>query len=161
MARSSRYHRAWWSLVLALSVVIVLVAGSPGRAAAEGPEKWIDVDLTWQWLTAYEGNAIVWNGPISSGRAGWETPTGTYYVQRKVQVEDMAGPDPDLPGGYYYQPAVPAVLYFTGQGHALHGVYWHSAFGTPRSHGCVGAPEWAAWFLYDWAPLGTPIIIHH
>ncbi len=62
---------------------------------------------------------------------------------------------------YYYQPEVPWVLYFTPRGHAIHGVYWHSRFGTPSSHGCVGAPLRGAAILYEWAPVGTPIVIHY
>ena len=31
---------------------------------------------------------------------------------------------------------VPWVMYFSS-GYALHGAYWHDAFGRARSHGCV------------------------
>ena len=54
---------------------------------------------------------------------------------RNAAVEDLRGAD-------YYQPDVPWIMYFTGAGHAVHGVYWHNNFGAPMSHGCVGLPIW-------------------
>jgi len=86
-------------------------------------------------------------------------------------------------GRYYYNlPNVPYVMYFQNdkvpgwRGYGLHGAYWHNAFGTPRSHGCVNLPIPAAEKLYYWTTptlpegkssvfsseenLGTRIIIH-
>ncbi len=75
--------------------------------------------------------------------------------------QDLTGPDPDLPGGAYYQPDVPWIMYFDNAGDAIHGVYWHNNFGIrPSSHGCVGAPVWAAKWLYDWGYVGLPVWIH-
>ncbi|HEY8597291.1 MAG TPA: L,D-transpeptidase, partial [Thermomicrobiales bacterium] len=84
-----------------------------------------------------------------------------YSIFSKLVSDDMRGPDPTLPGGQYFQPDVPYVMYFAAGGYAIHGVYWHSSFGTPRSHGCVGTPVGAASFLYNWAPIGTMIYIHY
>src|SRR5215207_2486857 len=60
---------------------------------------------------------------------------------------------------HYNVPDVPWVLYFTNSGHALHGTYWHNNFGTPMSHGCINLPMDVAAWLYDWAPLGTPVLV--
>lgn len=114
----------------------------------------IEVNLSQQHLYAWQGGTIVFDVAISSGRAGYETPIGTFSVTRKAALEDMQGLD-------YYQPDVPWILYFTAAGHAVHGVYWHNNFGTPMSHGCVGAPVWAARWLYDWGYVGMPIWIHY
>ncbi len=132
------------------------VASRPAGAA-----KWIDVNLSKQYLVAFEGDKIVWSGYISSGRGENFTPTGTYKVFTKIVVQDMRGPDPTLPGGAYFQPDVPWVMYFADGGYAIHGVYWHNNFGTPMSHGCVGMPVGAANFIYNWAPIGTVVVIHH
>ncbi len=122
---------------------------------------YIEVDLTEQHLYAWEGGEIVFDIAISSGKPSWETPAGTFYVNSMYAVQDMRGPDPDLPEGEYFQPEVPWIMYFTGEGHAIHGVYWHSNFGIrATSHGCVGAPVWAAKWLYDWGYIGLPIWIH-
>lgn len=123
--------------------------------------KWVDVNLSRQTLTAYDGDTVFWSGAMSSGRAGYETPTGTYSIFTKLRSQDMRGPDPTLPGGAYFQPDVPYVMYFADGGYALHGVYWHNNFGTPMSHGCVGLPVSAAAAIYGWAPYGTLIYIHY
>lgn len=126
-----------------------------------GAKKWIDVNLSKQYLVAFEGDQIVWSGYISSGRGENFTPTGTYSIFTKIAVEDMRGPDPAEPTGQYFQPDVPWVMYFAGGGYAIHGVYWHNNFGNPMSHGCVGMPVGAANFIYNWAPIGTMVVIHH
>lgn len=63
-------------------------------------------------------------------------------------------------GDYYYVRDVPWVMYFTNEGHALHGAYWLDHFGTPVSHGCVNLPVAFAEWLYNWTPVGTRIVIH-
>ena len=54
---------------------------------------------------------------------------------------------------------MPSVMYFY-LGVALHGTYWHNSFGTGvrLSHGCVNQPLDVAAMLYNWAPLGTPVL---
>jgi lipoprotein-anchoring transpeptidase ErfK/SrfK len=64
-----------------------------------------------------------------------------------------------LGGEYYNVPDVPNVMYFTNQGHALHGAYWHNNFGNPMSHGCVNLPLDVAAWMYDWAPMGMRVTI--
>ncbi len=122
---------------------------------------YIEVNLSEQHLYAWENGEVVFDVAISSGKRGWETPTGTFSIFSKIRVEDMRGNDPALEDGVYFQPDVPWVMYFADGGFAIHGVYWHNAFGTTRSHGCVGAPVWAAKWLYDWAPIGTRVRIHY
>jgi hypothetical protein len=54
-------------------------------------ERWIDIDLSAQYLRAYQGDLTVLETSISSGTPGWETPTGTFYIGRMLEVDDMAG----------------------------------------------------------------------
>ena len=70
-------------------------------------------------------------------------------VYLKYESQTMSGPGYNLPG-------VPYVLYFY-KGYSLHGTYWHSNFGTPMSHGCVNMPTPEAQWLFNWAPVGTPV----
>ena len=60
----------------------------------------------------------------------------------------------------YEVPNVPWIMYYYG-GEALHGVYWHNDFGNPRSHGCVGMPNYRAKEIYDWLPNGGDVWIHN
>ena len=56
----------------------------------------------------------------------------------------------------YDLPGVPWVSFFTGNGDAFHGAYWHNDFGDPRSHGCINAPDNVAKFIYLWSNPYVP-----
>ena len=64
-----------------------------------------------------------------------------------------------MSGPGYRLPNVQWVQYFVGA-NALHGTYWHHNFGHPMSHGCVNLTNKDARFLYNWAPYGTPVVVH-
>jgi hypothetical protein len=121
-------------------------------------EKWIEVNLSTQYMIAWQGDTSVIESYVSTGIDGHETPTGTFYILTKYESDEMVGGSGD---DYYDLPDVPWVMYFTDYGDALHGTYWHSNFGTPMSHGCVNLPTDVAAFLYDWAPVGTRVEIHY
>ena len=120
-------------------------------------ERWIDVNLNTQTLVAYEGETPVFSSLISSGM--WNTPTvtGQYRTNMKYESQDMNG---YLLGYDYYLEDVPYVMYFF-EDYAIHGAYWHNSFGTPMSHGCVNMNPVDAGWLYNWAPVGTIVNIHH
>lgn len=124
-----------------------------------GPKR-IEIDLTRQRLYAYEGDFVVYNIPVSTGKDGWETPAGSFTVYSKLVSHDMRG---DVAGESWYVPNVPHVMYFREGGYAIHGTYWHNTFGTGArlSHGCVNLPLDMAAALYNWAPIGTPVSIYY
>ena len=107
-------------------------------------------------MWAFEGNSVVMTTYVSTGKERFDTPTGTYYVNSKIPVQDMEGV---IGGEYYNVPEVPDVMYFTGVGHAIHGTYWHENFGNPMSHGCVNLPIETAQWLFKWTSVGTPVVI--
>ena len=117
-------------------------------------ERWIEVSIGGQYMTAYQGDVAVWEGLISTGKEGFDTPLGSYNVLSKLESQTMAGV---IGGESYNVPDVPSVMYFTDRGHAIHGTYWHNNFGAPMSHGCVNLPMDAAAWLYGWAGLGTRV----
>ena len=125
-------------------------------------EKWIDVDLTNKTVTAYVGDTPVW-GPRSmvDGKPGNETPTGTYEIYLRYDRQDMtnAAYYPEGHPKYYYTPDVPWVQYFH-HGYGFHGAPWRSSFGYSGSHGCINMPVSDAKWLYDWASLGTKVVVH-
>ena len=68
----------------------------------------------------------------------------------------------NVDGSRYFQAAVPYVNYFYGS-YAIHGNYWRpdSWFGNINSsHGCVGINDPDDAWVYNWAPIGTPVIVH-
>lgn len=125
--------------------------GLPG-GVSDG-ERWIDVDLTNQRTSAYEGDTLVNSFLVSTGTWQHPTVTGQYKVYVKYRYADMSGPG-------YYLANVPYVMYFY-QGYGLHGTYWHSNFGTPMSHGCVNLETSNAGWLFNWASVGTLVNVHY
>ena len=128
------------------------VATETTAAPADGV-RWIDVNLTDQTLTAWQGDVIVMQTNISSGRSATPTVTGRFKVSSRYSSQRMTGPGYDLPD-------VPWVMYFFSN-YAIHGAYWHDNWGTPMSHGCVNMRPGEAGMLYNWAPNGTEVYVHY
>jgi lipoprotein-anchoring transpeptidase ErfK/SrfK len=126
----------------------------PAPAAPEEihEARWIDIDLSLQLLTAYEGHTPVRTTLVSTGLVGTPTPEGQFHIWVKFRYDDMEGPG-------YYLADVPYVMYFH-KGYGLHGVFWHGNFGHPMSHGCVNLPTPEAEWLFNWADVGTLVNIH-
>ena len=120
-------------------------------------ERWIEVDLSDQYMWAWQGDVVVQESYVSTGREGFDTPTGTFFINSKIPVQDMEGV---IGGEYYNVPQVPDVMYFTSVGHAFHGAYWHNNFGQVMSHGCVNLPMDVAAWLYEWTSMGARVEIH-
>ena len=130
-----------------------------GTTAADGKEKWIEISLSEQKLKAWEGDKLIMEFSISSGK--WSpTPKGTFNIWYKTRSQTMSGGSKDL-GTYYFLPGVPNNMFFH-QGYAIHGAYWHNNFGQPMSHGCVNAPLANVAQLFEWAgpvvPAGENVV---
>lgn len=117
------------------------------------------VDRSDQTLYAYEGEELIRTYSVSTGRELTPTPRGTFTVFRKTPSRYMQGPIPGISTNYYDLPGVPWNLYFTKQGAVVHGAYWHNDFGNPHSNGCVNVDPKEARELYDWAEIGTQVIV--
>ena len=116
-----------------------------GTSTAPG-EKHIYVDLSTQRLYAYQGDSLVMDTFISSGK--WDpSPVGNFHIWEKLLATTMAG---GSGADAYNLPNVPYVMYFY-QDYGLHGAYWHNNFGHPMSHGCINERITDAKALYDWA----------
>ncbi len=119
----------------------------------ESDQRWIQVDLSDQNLIAWEGDKPVYAVTISSGKRSTPTVVGTFQVKTKLRKTRMRGRG-------YNVPNVPHTMYYY-RGYAIHGAYWHNKFGTPVSHGCVNvAPDHAKW-IFEWAEVGTPVVVKH
>lgn len=127
--------------------------GLGAEAAPSNGKRWIEIDLTNQTLTAWQGDVAVMYTNVSSGLAGTPTVTGRFAIGAKYPTQLMSGPD-------YYLPNVPWVMYFYSS-YAIHGAYWHNNFGRPMSHGCVNMRVSEAQMLYNWAAPGTEVYVHY
>ena len=111
--------------------------------------KQIVIDLSAQQAYAYEDGQLLRVFTVSTGLPRTPTVQGDFHIYLKYSAQRMRGPGYDLPN-------VPWVMYFY-QGYGLHGTYWHNNFGQPMSHGCVNMRTPEAEWLYNWAPIGTPV----
>lgn len=121
--------------------------------------KKIVIDRGDQKLSAYQGEELFVEIPVSTGLNSTPTPLGTFTIYRKMPSRYMQGPVPGLGDDYYDLPGVPWVMYFTSDGGAIHGTYWHNGFGGQWSHGCVNLTPEDAKMLYSWADVGTAVIV--
>lgn len=119
----------------------------------QSEDRWIQIDLTEQKLIAWDGKEAVYAITISTGKDSTPTPTGSFAIQTKHESARMQGDDYDVPD-------VPYTMYYYG-GYAIHGAYWHNNFGTPVSHGCTNVAVNHAEWLFNWADVGTPVVVHY
>jgi lipoprotein-anchoring transpeptidase ErfK/SrfK len=121
--------------------------------------KRILVNLTTETLSAYDGDILFMQEPISTGLDFTPTPVGTFTIYAKTPTRYMQGPIIGVSDQAYDLPGVPWDLYFTTDGAVIHGAYWHDHFGQPWSHGCVNLAPQKAKELYYWADIGTPVTV--
>jgi hypothetical protein len=127
--------------------------------------RWLDADLQEPaMLTAYDGNKLVMDTLAIKGNVANQTPTGTFTILRRVQDETMDSGtlfppiDPHGPGGYHLEHVL-NTQYFTSDGASIHYNYWSSNFGYSGSHGCLGLNLQDSQFLWNWADVGTVVVI--
>ncbi len=125
---------------------------TPPDGIAAG-ERWIDVELATQTLTAFEGSRPVFATVVSTGRGPGTTPKGVHHIWVKLRSSTMSnaddGQDAAVDAATYSIEDVPWVQYFSN-GVALHGAFWHRRFGNVTSHGCVNLAPLDAMSLFDW-----------
>jgi hypothetical protein len=129
---------------------------APEEFAPLSPEvpagkKHIDVNLTSQTLTCSEYDQVVFTTQVSTGLPGlMATPTGNFNIQDKLPSRNMSTTSP-LADDIIPLVGVPWCSFFTEEGHAFHGTYWHDNFGVPMSHGCVNMRNEDALWLFRWS----------
>jgi len=109
--------------LLILTVVWLTAAASPAAAGIV-----VSVDTFVQQMTVTVDGAPRYTWPVSTGRAGYATPAGSFTPLR-LEREHYSREWDDAP--------MPYSIFFTGQGHAIHGTRSIKALGSPVSHGCV------------------------
>lgn len=121
--------------------------------------KYIDISLTHQNMVIFEDGKVLDAFLISSGRKGFNTPIGTFKIENKYPRAWSKNYSLWMPNWMAFLP--------TGQ-MGIHelpewpGGYKEGAnhLGTPVSHGCVRLGVGPAKQVYDWAEIGTPVVIH-
>ncbi len=138
--------------------VRVPVASAPPAEARAG-ERWLDVDLEHQVVTAYEGERAVYTTLTSTGVGRGDdvtaTPLGVHRIWVKLRTTDMTNLEDAEARRYYAIEDVPWVMFFQ-KGYGFHGAFWHRSFGHVRSHGCVNLTPLDAEQLFRWASPRLP-----
>jgi lipoprotein-anchoring transpeptidase ErfK/SrfK len=145
---------------------IVIPAQSSMLPAPLAPDnlKHIEIDLSTQRLYAYDGSAVVLSATISSGIPKWRTLDGIFQVLSKedeaynslahvrmpnwLTIYDLAEPGSTSNGIH----ALPILQ----SGKRL----WDGYLGKPVSFGCIVMGIKDSAFIYQWADVGTPVVIH-
>jgi len=113
--------------------------------------KEIVVDLSEQRAYAYEDGYIVFEGRISSGKRGRETPNGEFRIlEKKRYHRSNLWPKPNGGAKMNY------MLRLTNTGIAMHLGY---VPGYPASHGCIRMKNGFAQRMFRWAEVGVPVYV--
>jgi hypothetical protein len=109
-------------LVLRAALVACALCALPAQAAVL-----IMVDKSTQQMTVAVDGRPIHQWPVSTGRAGYDTPGGKFKAFR-MERDHFSREFDDAP--------MPFSIFFTEKGHAIHGSY-DKRIGSPASHGCV------------------------
>lgn len=88
----------------------------------------VNIDKTSQQMTVYVDGVERYEWPVSTGRAGYSTPSGTYTATSMNEIWYSKQWD---------NAPMPHSIFFIKDGHAIHGSYDVKNLGRPVSHGCV------------------------
>jgi len=125
-----------------------------------GALKSIVVDISEQHLDAYEGDKAVYSFVCSTGLEPYFTRTGEFRVQSKI---------PNAYGAVWdiWMPHWLGIYWAGGTENGIHALplmpdgttLWAGYLGYPVSYGCIVLGTKEAKKLYDWAEMGTPVVI--
>lgn len=130
--------------------------------------KLIVIHLATQQLVAYDTTGCpLLSAPVTTGRPELPTDRGTFHIFAKYPSYLMHSPWP--PGDKFWYPdtTVYNAMEFVSDGTFLHNASWQPANtygagsqnGPYASHGCVHVQDGPLQRLYDWAPIGTTVIV--
>ncbi len=138
----------------------------PGRAS-------VVVDLSAQRAYLYKGRTLVLESVASTGREGFDTPTGKFRVIQKeidhrstlygayvangrVVIANVDSRKTPRPSGTQYEGApMPYFIRIVGGV----GIHAGQVPRYPASHGCIRLPKWKARRFFDEVKVGTPVTI--
>jgi lipoprotein-anchoring transpeptidase ErfK/SrfK len=132
-----------------------------------GSGRVITLNLTLQEAVFYQDGCAVRATPITTGRSQLRTPTGTFHIFYKTSPFQFISPWPKSSPFYYVPSWTSWVMEFAGGGYFIHDAPWEPGWeygpgsqnSSGASHGCVHIPTSTMQWLYQWTPMGTPVII--
>ena len=100
----------------------------------------INIDKNAQQMSVAVDGAQRYTWPVSTGRPGYDTPNGTFKVNRM---------DADHLSQEWDNAPMPHTMFFDMRGHAIHGFFDVKHLGLAVSHGCVRLAPANATVLFD------------
>lgn len=121
--------------------------------------KYIDVNISSQVMTIFENGTALDAFMISSGKRGMDTPTGTFSIHNKTPRAWSKTYGLYMP---YWMAIVPGGKFGIHELPEWPGGYKEGTnhLGIPVSHGCVRLGVGPAKRVFEWADIGTPIVIY-
>lgn len=124
--------------------------------------KAIELDLSVQRMFVWEDGRLVNNWLISTGREDKPTKQGNFKILDKMRWAYGSGG-----GDNWAMPYWLGFYWAGGTENGLHGLplingrkEGAGSLGHPVSHGCVRSGDENELWLYNWAEIGTPVIVH-
>lgn len=142
---------------LSIFVSLFLIFAPTAWGGDEATKKEIHVFIEQQTLVAIENGEEIYSFDIVTGRDGKETTAGKYQIFRKHEQYTSKT----------YGSEMPYTMFFTKDGKAIHGTqmatlrsYLHSYLTeSVGSQGCIGLTDDNAKALFEWAPMGTTVVV--
>jgi lipoprotein-anchoring transpeptidase ErfK/SrfK len=157
-AAALRHYNGLASEVLFPGEALKVPRPGHGPIAGGGPKR-IEVDVSEQRMYVWQGTTLVWNLVASTGMDGYPTRRGTFAVQTKI---DNAWSTP----WQLWMPYWLGIYWAGGSENGIHALpiingqkLWEAVLGSPVSYGCIVLATDDARRLYEWADMGTPVII--
>lgn len=121
--------------------------------------KYIDINLSTQIMSMFENGKLLDSYLLSTGKKGMETPKGAFSIQNKHPRAWSKTYGLYMP---YWMAIVPGGKFGIHELPEWPGGYKEGAnhLGTPVSHGCVRLGVGPAKIVYEWAEVGTPVVIY-
>jgi L,D-transpeptidase catalytic domain len=123
------------SYLVALAGLMLFAATGAAQAKIA-----ITVDKDNQMMTVAVDGVERYHWPVSTGNPSHETPNGTFRTFR-MEADHFSKEFDDAP--------MPHSIFFTREGHAMHGTGSEGQLGSPVSHGCVRLSRANASTLYE------------
>jgi LysM repeat protein len=172
-AIAHRYGVTIWTLVQVNSIAnpavifpgqVLVIPQTGGGSSAPAPAaggggKRILIDISEQHLYAYQGDVLIYSFVVSTGMNNG-TRTGNFRVLDKIPNAYASTWNLQMPYwlGIYWGGALENGIHalpILSNGQLL----WEGYLGTPVSFGCIILGTQEARLLYEWAEVGTPVVI--
>lgn len=106
--------------------------------AAKGYRKYILLDLTEQWLGAYERGMLKFSMPAATGKAGTDTPTGLFRIDARHMTHTSSLYKVKEEEGEEQYPMDYALRFHIDDKNIGFWIHARDLPGRPASHGCIG-----------------------